>query len=279
MSFAELEALRTEMRLGVNAFLRYSGVSKSSYYRRKRRGSQPQNPPSDLEAAVKRLCDEHPRLGYRPIHAKLKKTQAAGASTVYRTMKRLDLCQQRRRRRASVQSAPAPLVLEPLGLTVGLDFTHWDRKPICNVLEYESRYCLAAVVSERETSEAARAALDQALQEAKRLGLPACGIEVKSDHGSTFTAAPFRAFLAEQTCQQTLSAVGRPQGMGRVERFNRSLKEQGLQPEELEPGGSLQPLLDLYRDYYNRHRPHQALDYLTPLEFLHAQGYNSVPLI
>jgi putative transposase len=278
MSFAELEKLRTEVGLGVNAFLRCSGVSKSTYYRRKRRGRGKRNPPPELEAAIKRLCDEHPRLGYRPIHAKLRKTQAASASTVYRVMKRLGLCQKQKRHASTVISAPAPLQLEQLGLTVGLDFTHWDRKPICNVLEYESRYCLATVVSERETSEAATAALDLALQEAKRLGLPYQGIEVKSDRGSTFTAAPFRAFLNEQTCQQTLSAVGRPQGMGRVERFNRSLKEQGLQPEELDPGESLQPLLDTYRSYYNHHRPHQALDYLTPLEFLRSQGYNSVPL-
>ena len=277
MSFIELEKLRAEMGLGVNAFLRCSGVSKSSYYRRKRQGEEKQNARPKLEGEIKRLCDEHPRLGYRPIHAKLSKTQAASASTVYRVMKRLALCQKRKRRGSTVVSAPAPLQLEQLGLTVGLDFTHWDRKPICNVLEYESRYCLAAVVSERETSEAATIALGLALQEAKRLGLPERGIEVKSDHGSTFTATPFRAFLNEQACQQTLSAVGRPQGMGRVERFNRSLKEQGLQPEELEPGGSLQPLLDSYRSYYNCHRPHQALDYLTPLEFLHAQGYNPVP--
>ena len=108
MSFAELEALRSEAGLGVNAFLRYSGVSKSSYYRRKRRGSKARNPPLEFEAAVKRLCDEHPRLGYRPIHAKLQKTHAASASTVYRVMARLDLCQKRKRRTASVQSAPAP---------------------------------------------------------------------------------------------------------------------------------------------------------------------------
>ncbi len=184
-------------------------------------------------------------------------------------MKRLNLRRQRKRRGAPVQSAPAPLILEQFGL----DFTHWGRKPICNVLEYESRYCLAAVVNERETSEAATAALDQALQEAKRLGMPCQGIEVESDHGSTFTA-PFRAFLTKRRGQQTLSAVGRPQGIGRVERFNCSLKEQGLQPEELDPGGSLQSLLDLY----NRQRPHQALDYLTPLEFLHVQGYDSAPL-
>ncbi len=92
-----------------------------------------------------------------------------------------------------------------------------------------------------------------------------------------FTAAPFRAFLAKQTCQQTLSAVGRPQGMGRVERLDRSFAQQGLQPEELEPGGSLQPLLDLYRDHYNCQRPHRALDDSTPLEFLHARRYNSAP--
>ena len=109
--------------------------------------------------------------------------------------------------------------------------------------------------------------------------MPCQGIEVKSDHGSTFTAAPFRAFSTKRRGQQTLSAVGRPQGMGRVERFNRSLKEQRLRPEELDPGGSLQSLLDLHRDPYNRQRPHQALNYLTPLEFSHAHGYNLVPLI
>ncbi len=40
MSFTEFEALRAETGLGVDAFLRYSGVSKSSYYRRKRQGGK-----------------------------------------------------------------------------------------------------------------------------------------------------------------------------------------------------------------------------------------------
>ena len=66
--------------------------------------------------------------------------------------------------------------------------------------------------------------------------------------------------------------------MGRVERFNRSLKEQGLQPEDLEPRGSLQPTLDAYRSYYNTQPPHQALGYQTPLELLQSKGYHSVLL-
>ncbi len=46
------------------------------------------------------------------------------------------------RRSASVEHPPAPFVFEQLGLTVGFDFTYRDRKPICNVLEFERRYCV-----------------------------------------------------------------------------------------------------------------------------------------
>ena len=218
-----MEALRQELNLGVNAFLRLSGIAKSTYYRRKRGGKARTTLREGVEGEVKRLCKEHPRLGHRPIHALLAKTHPVSPSTVYRVMKCLDLCQKLKKKR-SVKSAPAPLELDSLGLTVGLDFTHWDKKPILNVLEFESRYCLASVVSERETSEAAKEALALALREAKGLGLPHRDIEVKSDHGSPFTAETFRTFLNNNRCQQTLSAVGRPQGMGRVERFNRSLK-------------------------------------------------------
>jgi transposase InsO family protein len=278
MSFSEMEVLREELGLGVNAFLRLTGTAKSTYYRRKRGGKARTTCQEAVEGEVKRLCDEHPRLGHRPIHALLTKAHPSSPSTVYRVMKRFDLCQKPQKKKP-VKSSPAPLELDSLGLTVGLDFTHWDKKPILNVLEYESRYCLASVESERETSEAAKDALHLALQEAQKLGLPHRNIEVKSDHGSPFTAETFRTFLYDNRCQHTLSAVGRPQGMGRVERFNRSLKEQGLQPEELASGQGLQPLLDTYRSYYNTRRPHQALGYKTPLELLKSKGYNSVPLI
>ena len=57
-----------------------------------------------------------------------------------------------------------------------------------------------------------------------------------------------------------------------------SVKEQGLQPEELHAGESLQPTLDSYRSYYNSRRPHQALGYKTSLELLQSKGYNPLPL-
>lgn len=124
------------------------------------------------------------------------------------------------------------------------------------------------MVSLRETSEAARAALKQALHEATKLGLPSTDVEVKSDHGSPFTAETFCAFLSEQRCQQTLSAVGGPQGMGRVERLNHSIKEQGLAREETASPVEIQEVVDNYRSYYNAQRPHQALGYKTPIQVI-----------
>jgi putative transposase len=147
---------------------------------------------------------------------------------------------------------------------------------VVNVLEYQSRYCLASVAFREETAFTAVAAMKSALAEAATLGLPVKGITVKSDHGSTFTADEFRSFLRENSLSQSLSAVGKPQGMGRVERFNRSVKEQGLARFELEAGESAQAALDEYRAYYNGCRPHQALGYRTPLDVIESLNLKTV---
>lgn len=264
--------LRTEKGLGVNAFLVASGLSKSSYYRQQQKAEVEQQKALKEQrlAAIQALCQEHPALGYRPLHAVLIRQYPklnGSASTVYRLMSVLGLCQLPVKKR-SVKSTTTPLVLESVGMTIGLDFTHWQQQPICNVLEYPSRYALASIVTERETAEAAKTVLEQALAEAQQLGLPITGIEVKSDHGSPFTAEVFETFLVEQTCQHSFSPVAVPQGMAKVERFNRSTKEQGLAREECASRADIQAVLDTYRAYYHTHRPHQALDYQTPQDIL-----------
>ena len=271
MSFSELEALRREKGLGVNVFLAVSGLSKSSYYRRKQKAqTKTKELKEKRDQAIKALCHEHPALGYRPIHALLLRhypSLSCSASTVYRLMKALDLCQKPVKKKP-VKSTTTPLELESIGMTIGLDFTHWQKAPICNVLEYESRYALATIVTDRETAQAAKSVMELALLEAQRLGLPTTGIEVKSDQGSTFTAEVFEDFLYNQGCQHSFSPVAVPQGMAKVERFNRSAKEQALAREECDSKEAIQDVLDSYRQYYNSQRPHQALGYKTPLDII-----------
>lgn len=253
-------------------------MPKTTYYRRKQQARPfARSPKAPVRTAVledvRRLCRAHPRLGHRPIHALLGR---ASASSVLRVMRRERLVQPQRKGRLRPK-APPPLVPIQVGLTVGLDFTHWLGKRVLNVLEYESRYCLASVVFERETAESAREGLRLALLEAERLGLSGSGIQVKSDHGSVFTSNVFREFLAERSCGQTLSAVRTPQGMGRVERFNRSVKEQALIWEDLASGEELQGALDAYRRYDNEVRPHAALAYRTPLSVIQPDAAEMVP--
>jgi transposase InsO family protein len=208
-------------------------------------------------------------MGHPTISSLLNRPQTrASASTVFRLMKRLDLLPApwtRKRKKAEPPKPPNPATV---GLTIGMDFTHWKALPICNVIEYESRFCLASIAYDRETAVAATDALKVAFNRAARLGLPRTKIEVKSDHGTTFTADQFNDFIERQGCWHTLSAVGRPQGMGRVERFNRSSKEQRLRLADVEDRSELQAELDGYRKFYNHNRPHRALNGMTPYEFL-----------
>jgi putative transposase len=281
--------VRAELGLGVNAFLETSGLSKTTYYARKR-GRRPRlvtvvnnvaSQPKQEEIApeVQQLCDAHPELGSPTIAAFLNKDcKKAGESTVLRLMKRKGMLPKPYRRKRKKPTPTEPPDLTEVGMMIGLDFTHWQGKPICNVIEYEARYCLASVVYARETAETAQDALAEAFREAARLGLPTTKVEIKSDHGATFTAETFEKFIIDKGCWHTLSAVGRPQGMGRVERYNRNVKEQRLRwADEMLSASDLQDELDQYRKFYNEVRPHRALDGSTPIDFLQAAFTISVP--
>jgi len=268
LSFERMEQVRGELGLGVNRFLKLAGIAKATYYRRKQ-GSQARSCPAQQQIVqeVSTYAEQHPRYGYRRVWALLAREGiSASPSTVYRLMKRFGQLQQSPRRRGYRYSPPPRP--ERMGLTVGLDFTRWGKARLCNVIEYQSRYCLAAVATLTEDAQAASNALSQAILQAEQLKLPTQGIEVKSDQGTAFKAKAFTEFLEASCCGQTLSAVGKPQGMGRVERFHRTLKEEYLQYEEVESLDELNRVLESFREDYNTRRPHQALDYKTPLEVI-----------
>ncbi len=95
-SFEELEAVRRELGLGVNAFLRLTGMSKGTYYRRRRQaqaGRSPSAPrPRPKRKAIRKQAREialaFPAYGYRKIWTELlRRGIPASPSTVYRALK------------------------------------------------------------------------------------------------------------------------------------------------------------------------------------------------
>ena len=67
-----------------------------------------------------------------------------------------------------------------------------------------------------------------------------------------------------------------PKLHGAVERANRTHTEEFYEVTDVEPTiAALTPALRAWEDTYNRVRPHQALGYLTPAEFLASSGSRS----
>lgn len=91
---------------------------------------------------------------------------------------------------------------------------------------------------------------------------------IHSDNGSEF-AGEFEKACTQLQIQQVYSRVRRPKDNASLERFNRTLQEEWLELSEVGLDNTQEANLDL-TDWvveYNYHRPHQALDYLTPLAY------------
>ena len=89
----------------------------------------------------------------------------------------------------------------------------------------------------------------------------------------------FRGYLQEHQIGQAFAPVGRPQGIGKIERLHWSLKEEKLMREGIRDPLELQRTLDEYRYLYNTRRLHQALSYRMPLEVVESKRVKVVSLL
>ena len=100
--------------------------------------------------------------------------------------------------------------------------------------------------------------------------------EMLSDNGAEFSSRskksqydhPFERMLLEMGIKHRYIRPYRPQTNGKVERFWRTLNEDLIEGTTFESFKAFEEALQKYLFYYNEHRPHQALDGLTPKEFL-----------
>ncbi len=272
--------------------MRLSGMSKGTYYRRRRqaqagRSSSPSRPRPKQEAIrgpAREIALAFSTYGYRKVWAELlRRGIQTSQSTVYRVLKgeRL-LLPTKRKVKNQGPELPKP---EQVGLVLSADGTLWrlvESKGasslggyrILNVIEEESRYLLASVVGkvgEGETARLAKEAMERAREEARRLGLPTKGLLLRTDRGSAFQSEAFCGYLYEHQIGQVFAPVGKPEGIGKIERLHRSLKEEKLMREEIRDPLELQRALDEYRHFYNTRRLHQALGYRTPLEVVESK--------
>ena len=89
-----------------------------------------------------------------------------------------------------------------------------------------------------------------------------------TDQGSQFTSEAFTGILLEQGIQISMDGKGRYTDNIFVERLWRSIKYEEVYLKAYQHGTErlTRKGIGAYLDFYNRERPHQALDYRTPGE-------------
>jgi len=125
----------------------------------------------------------------------------------------------------------------------------------------------------RATARAAAAVLERL---AERMPFAVRAISI--DNGSEFRAE-FEAACAARAIRLFVLPPRSPKLHGSVERANRTHTEEFYEVTDAEPDlASLQAALAAWEVCYNTIRPHQALGYLTPAEWLARHGYLPAPV-
>jgi transposase InsO family protein len=233
--------------------------------------------------AIQRLREQYPYLGKRKLQLLLaREGTVLSVSMVGRILTRLQhsgqLCEPPRLRRRRGRSHRRPhAVRKPKdyqptqpGDLVQIDTLDVAVAPGARVLQLS----LVDVVARWTAAEVRRGKAAVTMRESLQrmeARLPFAIKAIQIDGGSEFKAE-FEAYCQEQGIRLFVLPPRSPKLNGMVERLQRTYRDEFYACVDLEPRiEPIQAALRLYEDTYNTIRPHQALDYQTPQEFLAQQ--------
>lgn len=131
------------------------------------------------------------------------------------------------------------------------------------VLDQCSRRVLAWRLGAIRDSRLTRAVVDAALRRRR----PVAGLIFHSDRGSEFLGGTFRARLAADGVQQSMTRGGAPGENAHMESFFHSLKADVIHGRSFLGVTALRQQLRRYVRYYNHQRLHSALGYQSPVDY------------
>jgi putative transposase len=219
-----------------------------------------------LAESVKALSEKYPRFGYRRITVMLsrQRKEKVNPKRVYRLWKRLNLQLPRKRpRRRCPGSDPIKLQSEHANQVWSYDFVsdraaNGQKLKILVVVDEYTRECLTLEV-------AASIRSPHLIETLSRLmtlyGKPQF---IRSDNGPEFTANAVKEWLKEQEIGPSFIEPGSPWQNAYVESFNGKFRDECLNREWFHNRKEAKVIIERWRQYYNRERPHSALGYQPP---------------
>lgn len=299
----------------VSRFAALAGIAERTYWywlARHRNGWPVKGPwPTPavdaIEALAAKYAAQRPAWGHRKIAALLRADgHRVSTATVERALRRRDLLLPRgfRADLKTMARARQQVFHDPptrRNRVWQMDFSEFETSRggiwrLCAVVDYATKYCLAATVTSTSRAVDAIGCLRAAITEAQTVlgltdlrteravtdlvddhtgqlvGTVAVPIAVVTDNGSAFKAGSFGAQFRTDPddpdgplLKHVRTRVRSPQTNGVVERFFGTVKYEYLFRSDITDGDALATETAAVRHDYNTARPHQHLDYATPL--------------
>ena len=221
-----------------------------------------------LLADITQLVQQHPRYGYRRIHALLRRKRTINRKRVHRLWKRARLQVKRtvrrpRRNRPPPQSAAYP------NHVWAYDFVE-DRAldgSVLRILTVMDEFTREGLDIDVDSSSSADRVISRLEQLVALHDAPAY---LRSDNGPEFVAVAVQVWLAQRQIGTLYIDPGCPWQNGKEERFNGTVRDECLNMHVFTSAIEAGVRLCAFRQHYNEERPHSALGYQTPSEFKRA---------
>lgn len=236
--------------------------------------SCPHQMPAVVEARIIEMRHDHPGWGPRTIGHQLAREgfdPVPAKTSIYRALVRHQLISPvaRRRKRADYRRWERARAMElwQMDITGGVRLADGTRPSIVTGIDDHSRFCVSALVVARATAKPVCDALALAM---RTHGIPEA---VLTDNGKVFTNRFGRGngeVLFDRICRENgirhlLTAPRSPTTTGKVERFHKTLKSEGIAGQTFADLAAAQAAIDVWVEHYNHERPHQGIGMVAPI--------------
>jgi len=221
-----------------------------------------------LRKALKDVAAKRRRWGYRRLMIILQREGFFdNHKRIFRiySEERLQVPRRRRRRRAKgrVEKINVP---EKPRQRWSMDFVHdgtarGQRLRMLNIVDDFTRECVAIEVDTSISGERVTRVLDKVIEQ---FGKPE---SLLMDNGPEFTGKSLDQWAYKQKISLRFIEPGKPMQNGYIESFNGKFRDECLNEHWFFDVFDARRIIEVWREDYNKERPHSSLGYLTPEAF------------
>lgn len=229
-----------------------------------------------LISQMRQLAAQYPRYGYRRIRIFLRRAGhhlSVGRACRLWNKANLQVPRKRPRRRVASQRDQVQRASEANGIWA-YDFVfdtcaNGQQLKCLTMIDEHTREALAIDVAGSICSERVIEALSRLVSER---GAPKA---LRSDNWPEFLSTRLLQWTSDQGLQLALSQPGKPWQNGTDETFNGKFRDECLSMEYFCNRMEARVVIEQWRRDYNEVRPHSALGYLTPVQFVRSLSGNN----